>query len=311
MAKRREDLWGATGRNISTAYKNLRDADSRGLTYLRDHIDRLWAQYGALAERNFVQGFAHDPDARLWEMALGCHFSDLGKGPLSEIPKDVAGPDLCLPLGDNGGHVWVEAVCPQNAENDLDKVPMGQSSGFMPVREVQLRLVGALRAKQKACDGYVADQRCPVHPADPIVIAVSTGRFAGMGALGPVPGFAGCVLPTDGERWVYDFNTDELTFKGLRFSKSILKSGPGEPEGVPIERAAFLLEDFAGISGVIFSRYGLWCGSERPRLSFFHNPNARNPLPPKWAEWNQEFVTHLREDGTYLLEELSKRAQGR
>ena len=216
MAARRDDIWSGTGREVSTAYLDLRDGKHPVDRVLHDHIDRLWVKYRGISERNFVQGFAIDPDARLWEMALACHFLDLGKEIIPGAKKKTGGPDLCLGQGQAGGRVWVEAVCPQNTDNELDRVPLDQKAdieqeaGYAPVREVQLRILSSLKSKRNVCADYVSSENIPVRPEDPFVIAVSTGSFGPRGALDSRSGFSGCVLPIDGEYFEFDVDGAQL-----------------------------------------------------------------------------------------------------
>jgi hypothetical protein len=307
---RHDDIWSADGPDISVAYQQLRDRQYPIDSVLHDHIDHLWLKCCPLAERSFIPGFAHDPDARLWEMALACHFLDLGKEVLPGPQKDVSGPDLCLRLGEDDVRVWIEAVCPGNADAEFNQIPQGQNSGWAPVRELQLRLLGALKTKRQVFEKYIADPRCPVKPEDLMVIALSTGRFAGRGTLAALPDLAGCLLPIDGEYYQADSRFGDVSGPRLKFGKSVLKVKPDGVEDKLIDRAVFLSNEFQHISGVIFSRYGLYCGTECPHLTFFHNPHAAAPLPLGWAAWDQEYVVHLRDDGAFRLERLSTGANG-
>lgn len=72
------------GPELDRGYRNLREGASRSEREIRDKLSRLWHNYKPYADADFRQGFARDPEARFWEMYLGCTLLEPAKTFCSE-----------------------------------------------------------------------------------------------------------------------------------------------------------------------------------------------------------------------------------
>ena len=95
-------------------------------------------------------------------MAIGCALLDAGKSllPAADRRHRATGcPDICVLDGDR--RIWIEATAPTAGDDGADQVPdlvplnHGGSVRFQPVRQVQIRISGALFTKTKALARYL------------------------------------------------------------------------------------------------------------------------------------------------------------
>ncbi len=154
-------LFGTTGDGLDVGYLNLRDGDGRTERDIVSALEEMWALYQPYADADFVPAFARDPEARFWEMFLGCSLLESGKRllPASDRSRMQGGPDLCVL--EEGRRIWVEAIAPTRGDNPADAVPDLRVSGEdrlfrpQPTRQIQLRITSALATKSRIAARYI------------------------------------------------------------------------------------------------------------------------------------------------------------
>lgn len=90
------ELFEIQGPELDRGYRNLREGASQSERKIRDTLSRLWQNCEPYADADFRQGFARDPEARFWEMYLGCTLLETGKNLLLRSARQHTGgqPDL-------------------------------------------------------------------------------------------------------------------------------------------------------------------------------------------------------------------------
>lgn len=292
------DLWGVEGANLDQGYLNLRAADYACEVEMRAAIDALWTLYEPYADPDFAQGFARDPDARFWEMRLGVWLLEAGKTLLPTVERLAAGgqPDLCVL--DDGGRVWIEAIAPTvggaGPDQVVGTVPINEGGGVgvMPRRQAQLRATSALYTKGQKIRSYL-DQGV-IAPQERRLVGISASRFPLYADERPLPLIMSSVFPLGDEYVSISPENGEVVDHGFEQSLHIQRA-----DGQVIPRTAFLSDDFAHVSGVIWSRYSIGGMSREQRpLSLVHNPRATVQMTQGWGVWDREFVT-VPKDGAW------------
>lgn len=285
------DLWSVDGEDLDRGYLNLRTASHPEEQDMRGQLDRLWETYAPYADATFRQGFARDPNARFWEMYLGCRLLQAGKRlmPTAERPRRGGQPDICMI--EDGGRIWIEAIAPEPGAGE-DGVrgpkPINQGGRFgpMPTRQAQLRTTGALFKKTKVFERYLREG--VVAPEDVRIIAIGAGSFGLYATERPLPLIVSSVFPIGDAYVTLDRATGEVVGGGYEPSYQIERKGAAHG---PIPRTAFLDPTFVQISAVAWSRVsiGNMSSAERP-LTLVHNPLAAVPMHQRWGCWDREFV---------------------
>jgi hypothetical protein len=286
------NLFATAGDDLDLGYLNLRAGRHRRERDIARVLEQMWARYEPYADRDFVPGFARDPEARFWEMYLGCALLDTGKTllPTAERPRDGGHPDLCVV--DANRRIWIEAIAPDRGRPGEDQIPeivplnQGGRVEAQPVRQIQLRITSALWEKTKILKRYL--KTGVIDATDLCLIAIGAGRF-GIYAQGlGFPLALSAVFPIGSEFVCVDRDTLEIVRRGFRSSGEIERTGA---DNVP--RTAFLDPTFSHVSGLLWSRASIGNMSRAMRpLSFIHNPLCRDykRLPQKWGAWDREFV---------------------
>jgi leucyl-tRNA synthetase len=282
------DLFGIDGENLDRGYMNLREGKYAVEREVRAQLQAMWDQYAPFADTNFRNGFARDPDARFWEMFLGCALLDAGKSLLPAVERRKAGgqPDICILDGKR--RIWIEAIAPDEGRGP-DQVRGPQSTeegggfGPVPVRQAQLRVTGALWTKSNIVQRYLNEG--VIGPNDVRIIAIGGGRFGRHVPEGGLPLILSSVFPIGQEYVSIDRETGAVVGQGFEPSLTISRQGD------PIPRTAFIDGPFAHVSGVLWSRVsiGNMSRAERP-LTFVHNPQSDVGLSQSWGVWDREFV---------------------
>jgi hypothetical protein len=264
-------LFATTGDNLDLAYLNLRARKHRSERDIAEALESMWAQYSPYADRRFVQAFARDPDARFWEMFIGCALLNAGKTLLltEDRPRKGGHPDLCIV--DGSRRIWIEAIAPDRGQLDDDRVPeiapinRGGHVAAQPIRQIHLRISSALWTKTKAFRTY-RDQGI-IAESEPCVVAIGAGRFATYAQGIGFPLAVSAVFPIGNQFVRVDRSTLEIVEHGFQPSNTIERA-----TGDDIPRSAFVDPNFHDISGLIWSRVSI--GNMRraiPPLSFIHN----------------------------------------
>ncbi len=292
------DLWGVEGDNVDIGYVNIREARARAEIEIRDAIDSMWAAYAPYADPDFKEAFARDPDARFWEMHLGCKLMASGKTLLAaeERKRDGGQPDICVL--DEGRRIWIEAIAPEAGVCGQDQVrgpkPINEGGGLAaaPVRQVQLRASSALLTKTRAIEKYLSQGT--IGQEDVRLIAIGIGRFGSLVLDEPLPLAMSVVFPVGGQYITIDRETGAILEEGFHLSPEITRAGSAIP------RTAFLDPLFANVSGLVWSRTGIGHLGQRDRpLTLVHNPLAKQQMPQRWGVWDREFVTTLEKENWF------------
>ena len=283
-------LFGATGDDLDPGYLNLQSRESETERRIVETLEDMWVKYEPFADLNFVQEFARQPDSRFWEMALACSLLDAGKHlvPASERRRAEGGPDICALDGDR--KLWIEAIAPDRGDRDEDGVPdfvpinEGGRVHAQPVRQIQLRITSALLTKSRVLKRYL--EQGIIAASDARLIAVSACKF---GIYTESPGFPlalSAVFPIGNEFVRVNADNCEVVEHGFHPSCAIDRE-----QGDDIPRTAFLHNQFAHVSGLIWSRVGIGNMNRAKRpLSLIHNPLATTPVWQRWGVWDREFV---------------------
>lgn len=297
------DLFGVEGKDVDAGYLHLRSGYSAAERRMRDELRAMWAKFEPYADPDFCEGFARDPDARFWEMFLGCALLDAGKTlmPTHERRRNSGRPDICVM--ENNKRVWVEAIAPAHGEG-LDRIPQltaineGGRVQQVPLRQAQLRITNALWTKSHVMQNYI--DKDIVAADDARIIAIGGGRF-GVYFTDHVPLIISSLFPIGPERVTVDFDTGEIIGREFEHSATISRR-----HNDPIPRTGFVDGSFTHISGIIWSRVsiGNMSRDQRP-LMYLHNPLADAPLCRNWGVWDREFVATRNDDNWEISDILA------
>ncbi|MGU3541020.1 hypothetical protein [Methylobacterium sp. A54F] len=300
------DLWSVDGDDLDRGYLNLRTASCPEEQDMRLHLDHLWEMYAPYADTTFRQGFARDPNARFWEMYLGCCLLDAGKRLMlaAERPSRGGQPDICVL--EDGRRIWIEAIAPEPGEGEdgvcgPTPINRGGRVGRMPTRQAQLRTTGALLKKTQVFERYL--RQGVVAPEDVRIVAIGAGGFGIYATERPLPLIVSSVFPLGDAYVTLDRDTGEVVGSGYEPSYEIERSGSAKG---PIPRMAFLDPTFTQISAALWSRIGIgnMSSAERP-LTLVHNPMAAVPMRQRWGCWDREFIAVREGDGWAISDILS------
>ncbi|MCP5304966.1 MAG: hypothetical protein H6953_05940 [Chromatiaceae bacterium] len=284
------DLFDVDGANLDHGFENIRAGESPVEQQLRAMLQEMWMHYEPYADPDFRQGFARDVDGRFWEMYLGCTLLAAGRTLLPAIDRQREGgqPDLCVIEDDR--RIWIEAITPDVGDPGPDQivrpVPINEGGGFVaaPTRQAQIRTSGAFWNKAQRIARYI--EQGVIASEDARIIAISGSRFGVYVAEQPLPLIMRTLFPIGDAFVTIDPITGDVLQEGFFDAPHILR------EGNAIPRTAFVVERFACISGVIWSRVSIGNLSRESRpITYVHNPLAQVPLPMNWGVWDREFVT--------------------
>ena len=294
-------LFETEGDDLHPGYLNLRIGRHRREREMAEALEALYQQFSPYADPDFVSAFARDPEARFWEMWLGCALLEGGKTLLPTVDRrGDGGPDICVL--ENDKRMWIEAIAPGLGEGDdgIPRPPPINRGGRLreqPVRQTQLRITSALRTKNCAIVRYLEDDI--IDRDDIAIVAIGAARF-GIYAMGPgFPLALSAVFPI-GDAFVrIDRETMEVVEAGHETALEIPRTG-----GINIPRTAFLDDEYQHLSGLLWSRVGIgnWDRTQRP-LSFIHNPSAQNSMPQEWGVCDREFVA-IRQEHTIEVSDI-------
>lgn len=282
-------LFETNGDDLDLGYVNLRAGRGLAEQDIVHALETMWVRYEPYADQDFVQGFARDPEARFWEMFVGCAFLDQDKTLLRTLDRPPNGgrPDLCILDGQQ--RIWVEAMAPDRGLPGNDQVPeivpINEGGGVQarPVRQMQLRITSALRKKSEVLTRYL--NQGVIEDNDICLLAIGAARFGIYAGDAGLPLALSAVFPIGDEFIRVDRDNLHVIERGFHGSFEIERTGPHIP------RTAFLDDQFCHVSGLIWSRISIGNMNriERP-LTLIHNPVARNPMPQGWGVWDREFI---------------------
>ena len=282
-------LFELSGADLDVGYTNLRAGEHRAERDIVAVLEGMWERYGQYADADFIQAFARDPEARFWEMYLGCALLDAGKELVKAADRPGVGgrPDLCVLHGQH--RIWIEAIAPTRGEQSEDRIPeiipINEGGGFRqrPVRQIQLRVTSALWTESQVIARYRREG--VIAPEDVALVAIGACRFGIEAAGAGIPLALSAVFPIGDEFVRIDTESLDIVARGHDPSFEIARRNSSIP------RTAFLTDDFAHIGGLIWSRVGIGNMDRGARpLSLVHNPMADKPISQGWGVWDREFV---------------------
>lgn len=288
-------LFELAGPDLDPGYLNLCAAEYPAEQVIKAALEGMWLRFEPYADADFAMAFARDPDARFWEMYLGCALLNAGKALQlrANRAQGQGNPDLCIVDGER--RIWIEAISPDVGDVGVDQVPGvvmledGGAAQAQPMRQIHLRITSGLWTKKQAIDQYRADR--VIGENDVCVIAISGSKFAlQAGGLG-FPLALSAVYPIGDEYISVNVENFAVVGHGHHRAEEIERAGGNIP------RTAFFDDRFAQVSGLIWSRAGIGNMDRGARpLSFIHNHAAENAMPRGWGVWDKEYQA-LTNDG--------------
>lgn len=300
-------LWSIEDPTAQLGYRNLKRAEHACEREMRGALDEMWRVFEPYADPDFVPAFAHDPDARFWELFLGYSLLQDGRTLLSAAERWNADglPDICVIDGDR--RFWIEAIAPGEGADGPDQVvrpvPINEGGGLIaaPERQVQLRITGALHTKAEAFRRYTERGRIAVD--DVRLVAIGACRFGAYASDNP-PSALKAVFPIGDEYVRVNHENFEIVEAGFETSWTIERANGDIP------RTAFLDDEYRQISGLIWSRAGIGNFNRNVRpISIIHNPVSEVRMPKGWSAWDREYVARRQEDG-WQVEDILAEAAG-
>lgn len=255
------------------SYVNIRDK----MPEARRHCEELWELFEPYADREFLIEIKKNFDARYWEMYLAVFLMKTGFEVLAPKP----GPDIGIKY--KGCRIWFEATCPERgAIDNPDRVPefkatpIGEEPIFqnVPQEEILLRYLNALSGKR---DQYVSwRDKGVVTPEDSLVIAINPRRLKRDFIDSDPPRILQAAYAVGPPFVVIDSQTAQPIEGGYQFRDKIRRRGGNE-----VSAGVFLLNDYAGFSGLLCSRVD---AANHPNemgsdFQLVENRKAKAPLP--------------------------------
>ena len=241
----------------------------------RKFIEGLWQKYEPYADAHFPTEITINFHSRFWEMYLACVLMEQG---FELIPlKQKKRPDICLRM--NNRNFWIEAIAPTAGQGPdaihKPDIPVGQVHyENIPEEKVILRLQSAIQEKFKRYKAYIDGGIVKVE--DTYIIAVNGRRIPYSTLEDDVPYIVKAVLPFGSLDIIVDLHTDEFIGEEYSYRPEIRKA-----QGDPVSTRVFLEKEFAGISGILYSKSDFLNVPQRlgTEFIFLHNKLAQNPLP--------------------------------
>jgi hypothetical protein len=303
--------------NASQGFANLKNSPAGSAGHqIKTALEGMWPRYEPYADSDFQNAFAIDEDPSFWEMYLALVLLEgrrklRKREELTKAQRDE-GPDICIQKGNR--KIWIEAMAPDRGaekpgEPNPDRVPKLKEglndARDAPRRQIELRITGALRSKQKKFEIY--RQNGIIDKKDSCIVAVSGGQFM-LEAVGELlPHVISAVYPFGEKITLFDQETGRLRTH-FAFSPEIefqKTERPNEPPRENPKRTAFLSEEYKSIAGIIWSLRSIGSFVGQPHdLMYLHNKAAERPIPRRWFDWADEYFPNR--DGTQLIRKQNR-----
>lgn len=197
------------------------------------------------------------------------------------------GPDVLLEL--KGRRIWIEAITatdgdPAKPDSVIDPDPA--KPGQIPDEKLVLRYTNAIDAKYRKYLEYV--EKGIVAEKDSYVIAVNGFPLSYGWADPEIPRILKAVFPLGHLQFIFDRKTMKRVETKHQFRPAIFKSS-----GKDVSTAGFMSEQYAGVSGILYSRANAYM-TARPLGSDFlivHNPMAARPVRLGLLAGDREYTT--------------------
>lgn len=275
-------------------YNIIRDSQDEDSSWTRSFIEGLWQRYNPYADRHFRQQMAVDMDSRFWEMYLACTILEKS----IHLSSADIGPDIFIE--NHNARIWIEAIAPTSgADPNPDKVPAMKIrvATKVPDDKIVLRYCSAIREKyDNKYRGYVEDKL--IQPSDAYVIAINSCKIP-MGIMETdTPRILKAVFPIGNWQITINRRTGAVINQG-HHSRHIIKRA----KGAEIMTDLFLNPEYAGLSGVLYSRTSVRSVGQKMGEDFVlvHNPLATNKIPHGFLKCGREYIP-IENDNGYTLE---------
>lgn len=298
MDRQRPFLFSASGRD--PVFETLRlSPDLQGN---REAIERMWDLFQPFADSDFLsKARDHDFFACFWELYLGC--SLLHQGIQIKLRKERThakggsnkGPDFEIT---SPFHGWIEAVTPGPGNAD-DAIPAPQLgiARSVPDDETKLRILGAIRDKERKRRSYVNDGL--VSAGECYVVAINLAKFPFVPDDEP-PRMVRAVLGLGYRQVAVAVESGVMRDDGFQLQEAIVRHPSGSPVSTLIlSPASPDSVEYVGISALLSSGMSPFNGVEpwfnRARYMqgddycILHNPQASTHLPTGFLQLGREY----------------------
>lgn len=276
-------------------YRTIRD-DPR-CANCKTYMEKLWDIYHPYADKDSPKKLVEDFHARFWEMYLTCTLI-YNSFNVSQKRTGAKGPDILI--NDSSRRVFLEAVTSlQGADDNLDKVPSLKFNTPQnitdPDKPIILRYTNAIDVKYKKYNCYL--KQGIVSPSDSYIIALNSSKIGIRAKLeSDLPLIVKTVLPIG-----YATRTiNEFPESTGRWHYQYRPNIPRSKSGSDVATDLFLRDEYAGISGVLFSYVdALNCPNQMgDDFIFIHNPKStKNAVPDGYFKLGAEYFVNMEKDG--------------
>ena len=281
------------------AYRNLSsDTPSPPARVCRVFAEELWERYHPYADKHFLSEIRRDFHARFWEMYLTCALLEHGPRLGYAVACHKPGPDVLLEFKDRC--IWIEAITATDgdpAKPDSVGHPDPAKTGQIPDEKIVLRYTNAIDAKYRKYLEYL--EKGIVAEEDSYLIAVNGYPLSYGWADPEIPRILKAVFPLGHLQFIFDRKTLKRVETKHQFRPAIFKSS-----GKDVSTAGFMSEQYAGISGILYSRANAYM-TARPLGSDFliaHNPMAGHPVRLGSLAADREYVAKPVDRDVYKLQ---------
>lgn len=269
------------GEAADQVYILNRENKHRG--HIREALDRMWERCRHLVgDRNFQEQAKRDYGAATWHLLLLNCLLDQGH---RVEPANGAGPDILVML--DGRRIWIEAIAvkPGTGEDEVEQPPEMQI--YSP-EDTKIILRHTAGLKEKLGKYHVYRERGYVGPEEPYLIALNVGNVPESDFIADdvVSYLEQAVFGIGDEQFHISVETGEITGMSHVVQREITK--PSNAAAVPT--LAFMGDDYAGVSGVIYSvhHFANSFHENGKDISVLHNPKATNAIPRNWLRFGRE-----------------------
>lgn len=270
------------GNDAERAYILARENKRRG--DVRAALDQMWERCRHLVgDKDFQEEAKKHYNAATWHLLLlNCLLDQSHR----VEPTSGAGPDILL-LTPDDKKVWIEAIAvkPGTGADRVEQPPeMQVYSPDDP--KIILRHTAALKEKTQKYLFY--RNRGYVGADEPYLIALNVGCVPDAEAIadGLVSYLEQAVFGIGDEQVHISVATGEITGVSHVVQREIQKPS----NGAAVPTVAFMGDDYAGVSGVIYTA-NHFINSYRENgkdISVLHNPKATNPIEREWLRFGRE-----------------------
>jgi len=261
--------------NEDPLYSRIRDFKQ----YLENkkQIEYFWGKYKPYVQGN-ESSFLSIAQKRgyfkqyWWEMVLSLGLLNIGAN--IQKKNTEKGPDIFIDNSDKKfPKVYIEAIAPKEGETEYKLPQLQLGVHKVPKKEFMLRLSGAFLEKYRKYKSYINNNI--ISEEDIYIIAISACNLGEYDSIMDFP----CDAPLQ-----FLFGAGDLVVSSkesfVRYRPQIMKRDR------PVEMKYFLINEYNGISAVLYSNAGILRCPNNPEETFIFvkNPLAKNPLPDSFLK---------------------------